>query len=95
MQEPNMVGILEDLAKVWNDLSTHTQDFLSILLAGEEEHKDMVSNQALKEECDFNKYPECGGKLHWTYDINREAKDGEDPRIYGVICCDCSYENYD
>lgn len=57
--------------------------------------KDIVTNQILKEHDNFNKCPNCSGELHGTYEISREAKDGEDPRIYGVVCCDCSYENYD
>lgn len=95
MQEPNIVLILEDLAKVWNDLSPDTQKFLSTVLAGKRKGNNMVTNQILKEYDNFNKCPDCGGELHGTYEINREARDGEDPRIYGVICSDCSYENYD
>lgn len=39
--------------------------------------------------------PECGSELDWTYEINYDAKDGEDPRIYGEICSNCGYENWD
>ena len=53
MQDPNMVEILEDLARVWNSLSTNTQDFLSILLAGKRKGKNIVINQILKEYNDF------------------------------------------
>lgn len=49
----------------------------------------------VNESDNFNKCPICDGELYGTYEINREAKDGEDPRIYGVICSNCSYENYD
>lgn len=44
---------------------------------------------------DFDKCSICEGFLHGTYEVNRYAKAGEDPRIYGVICSKCSYENYD
>lgn len=39
--------------------------------------------------------PVCGSELQLTYDIKRECKFGEDPRIYGVICSNCWYEKYD
>lgn len=39
--------------------------------------------------------PKCGNKLHWTYEIKEEYEQGEDPRIYGVICSNCGYEKYE
>ena len=43
---------------------------------------------------DNGKCPNCGNKLHWTYEIDEDKID-EDCRIYGVICSKCGYEKYD
>jgi hypothetical protein len=67
-----------------------------------EEINKIYNKDSLKEikgnnENDINEElcPICGSKLEFTYDINRNAKPGEDPRIYGVICTKCLYERYD
>lgn len=49
MNELNVNTILDDLAKVWNDLSDDTQKFLSTILAGKRKGKNIVVNDLLKE----------------------------------------------
>lgn len=39
--------------------------------------------------------PDCGGKLYDTYEINDDVNPDGDPKVYGVICSNCCYENYD
>lgn len=59
-------------------------------------NKDKLEeNVQLNSEVDEELCPVCGSKLHWTYDIKRDSKVGEDPRTYGVICTNCCYEKYD
>jgi len=61
--------------------------------------KDILFPLIIKEEQNYyeekeNLCPICNNKLDWTYSINNNAKAGENPRIYGVICTNCCYEKY-
>lgn len=45
-------------------------------------------------ENDNNVCPLCDEQLEDTYIINDKAKQGEEPRVYGVVCTNCGYERY-
>lgn len=47
MNNETIVDIIEDLAKVWNELKPNTQRFLSILFAGERKGKDVIFNNII------------------------------------------------
>lgn len=56
-----------------------------IIEKGREESKNLIADTC----------PNCENELDWTYEINDDAKPGEDPRVYGEVCCNCGYESYE